>query len=71
MSHEQLESVLEGDDGDESSHAKPWDPKDIRVGTKPWSLRQVVDEIADATIDIAPDFQLTICMEGTTADPID
>jgi hypothetical protein len=58
MIDDTIERVLEGqDDEEEIARPKPWDPKDIRVGTKPWSLRQVVDEIADETIDIAPDFQ--------------
>jgi hypothetical protein len=35
----------------------PWDPNKIRVQTKPFSLRQVVDEISDGGIDLAPDFQ--------------
>jgi len=35
----------------------PWDPAKIRVTTKPWSLRQAVDDIKDGTIDLAPDFQ--------------
>ncbi|RKG94951.1 DUF262 domain-containing protein [Corallococcus carmarthensis] len=35
----------------------PWDPKKIRVSTKPWSLRQAIDDIADSTIDLTPDFQ--------------
>ena len=35
----------------------PWDPKKIRVTTKPWSLRQAVDDIDEGTIDLAPDFQ--------------
>jgi hypothetical protein len=57
MTDDTTEPEIEGDDGDESAKARPWDPRDIRVGTKQWSLRQVVDEINDGTIDIAPDFQ--------------
>jgi Protein of unknown function DUF262 len=51
------EPVLEGEDDDGTQKPRPWDPNKIRVGTKPWSLRQIVDEIQDDTIDIAPDFQ--------------
>lgn len=36
---------------------EPWDPEKIRVHTKHYSLRQVVDMIADGDIDLAPDFQ--------------
>jgi hypothetical protein len=43
--------------GEESASLKPWDPNKIRVSTRQYSLRQVVDEIADGTIDLAPDFQ--------------
>lgn len=35
----------------------PWDPRKIRVTTKPWSLRQAIDDINDGTIDLTPDFQ--------------
>lgn len=43
--------------GDASGSAKPWDPSRIRINTKPFSLRQVVDMINDGDIDLAPDFQ--------------
>ena len=36
---------------------EPWDPEKIRIHTKHYSLRQLVDMIADADIDLAPDFQ--------------
>ncbi len=36
---------------------KPWDPSKIRISTKPFSLRQVIDMIDDKDIDLAPDFQ--------------
>jgi hypothetical protein len=35
----------------------PWDPDKIRIHTKPFSLRQVIDMIKDKDIDLAPDFQ--------------
>ena len=35
----------------------PWDPEKIRINTKHYSLRQVVDMIEDDDIDLAPDFQ--------------
>ncbi|MDZ4320699.1 MAG: DUF262 domain-containing protein, partial [Phenylobacterium sp.] len=36
---------------------KPWDPAKIRITTKNFSLRDVVDQIEDGDIDLAPDFQ--------------
>ena len=36
---------------------EPWDPEKIRIQTKHYSLRQLVDMIADGDIDLAPDFQ--------------
>lgn len=45
------------DVGETAGEAKPWDPKKIRISTKPFSLRQVVDMIGDEDIDLAPDFQ--------------
>lgn len=42
---------------EEGPRRTPWDPKKIRVSTKPWSLRQAVDDIREGTIDVAPDFQ--------------
>ena len=36
---------------------EPWDPEKIRIHTKHYSLRQVVDMIAEGDIDLAPDFQ--------------
>ena len=41
----------------DAEEKKPWDPNKIRIQTKPFSLKQVVDEIGDNTIDLAPDFQ--------------
>lgn len=35
----------------------PWNPDDIRISTKPFSLRHIVDMISDAELDLAPDFQ--------------
>lgn len=36
---------------------KPWDPKKIRITTKSFSLREVMDQINDGDIDLSPDFQ--------------
>lgn len=39
------------------TEVKPWDPAKIRITTKHFSLRDVVDQIRDKEIDLAPDFQ--------------
>ena len=36
---------------------RPYDPDKIRVDPKSFSLKQILDEIADGGIDLAPDFQ--------------
>lgn len=64
-SHEPKEEFFENeatdieveDVGESHTVAKPWDPSKIRISTKPFSLRQVVDMIEDGDIDLAPDFQ--------------
>lgn len=45
-------------DGEASvADAKPWDPEKIRVTTKSFSLRNVLDMIECEDIELAPDFQ--------------
>lgn len=53
---------VDGFDNDEdlggrSSAIKPWDPGKIRITTKSFTLREVVDQIKDGDIDLSPDFQ--------------
>ena len=48
---------LEAEESSRSEEPEPWDPEKIRIHTKHYSLRQVVDMIADKDIDLAPDFQ--------------
>lgn len=48
---------LETDDSPRPDDPEPWDPEKIRIHTKHYSLRQVVDMITDGDIDLAPDFQ--------------
>ena len=36
---------------------RPWDPESIRVTTNSFSLRNMIDLIADGSLDLAPDFQ--------------
>ena len=48
---------LEVADPSPPEEPEPWDPEKIRIHTKHYSLRQVVDMIAEGDIDLAPDFQ--------------
>ena len=48
---------LEVEDPSPSEEPEPWDPEKIRIHTKHYSLRQVVEMIAEGDIDLAPDFQ--------------
>jgi len=50
----EVENVTEEGGPDEP---KPWDPDLIRIHARTFSLRQIVDMIEDADIDLAPDFQ--------------
>lgn len=43
--------------GGRSDSIKPWDPGKIRITTKSFTLREVVDQINDRDIDLSPDFQ--------------
>ena len=59
-----LEETLVGNDpevepDDEVFHDidHPWDPEDIRVSTRNFSLRNMIDMIAEGGLDLAPDFQ--------------
>jgi Protein of unknown function DUF262 len=45
------------DTGREDTNTKPWDPSKIRITTKNFSLREVVEQIRDGEIDLSPDFQ--------------
>ncbi|RKG70227.1 DUF262 domain-containing protein [Corallococcus exercitus] len=49
--------LLENAEPRDAEDKKPWDPNKIRIQTKQFSLKQVIDEIGDGTIDLAPDFQ--------------
>ena len=48
---------VENEGSPQPDEPEPWDPEKIRIHTKHYSLRQVVDMIADSDIDLAPDFQ--------------
>ncbi|KJC37145.1 hypothetical protein UP09_28285 [Bradyrhizobium sp. LTSP885] len=36
---------------------KPWDPKQIRITTKNYTLREVFSQLEEGELDLAPDFQ--------------
>ena len=48
---------VEVEDPPPPDEPEPWDPEKIRIHTKHYSLRQLVDMIADGEVDLAPDFQ--------------
>ncbi len=48
---------VETDESPSPDEPEPWDPEKIRIHTKHYSLRQLLDMIADGDIDLAPDFQ--------------
>ena len=48
---------VETEDSPSPDEPEPWDPEQIRIHTKHYSLRHLVDMIADGDVDLAPDFQ--------------
>lgn len=44
-------------EGAEISSDKPWNPDEIRVSTKQFSLRNTMDMIEDGSLELAPEFQ--------------
>lgn len=49
---------VEAEYGEEPpAYSGPWDPQDIRVSTKQFSLRNILDLIDDGDLELAPDFQ--------------
>ena len=58
-----LETFVDNDPEVEPDHEvfhdidHPWDPEDIRVSTRNFSLRNTIDMIAEGGLDLAPDFQ--------------
>lgn len=59
FSFEDTELKVEHEDATslDKNDAHPWDPEKIRISTKHFSLREVVDQINDGDIDLSPDFQ--------------
>jgi hypothetical protein len=65
-------SRLSGDDGDlgvelenagDGDTIKPWDPKQIRITTKNFTVREVYTQIMNDELDLAPDFQRSFVWE--------
>src|SRR6266481_565806 len=48
---------VEVEDTQEAPPLKPYDPEQIRVDSKTFSLRQVLDMIDEGDLELAPDFQ--------------
>ncbi|WP_248818378.1 DUF262 domain-containing protein [Frankia sp. AgB32] len=49
--------VEEEQDSDLQDIDRPWNPESIRVSTKSFSLRNMLDSIDEESLDLAPDFQ--------------
>jgi hypothetical protein len=49
--------VEEEDKSSDNSPSKPWDPKDIRITTKVFTIREIFTQIEEGELDLAPDFQ--------------
>jgi hypothetical protein len=48
---------IEGEDTESENTIKPWDPKQIRITTKNFTIREVYNQTMDGELDLAPDFQ--------------
>ncbi|MEY8870273.1 DUF262 domain-containing protein [Meridianimaribacter flavus] len=54
---ENEQSGTENSETEQVNEIQPFDPEDIKVHAKPFSLRLVSDMIEDGDIDLSPDFQ--------------
>ncbi|PSV56479.1 DUF262 domain-containing protein [Photobacterium sp. GB-3] len=54
---EELQVESEDSSNPDTKDIHPWDPEKIRITTKHFSLREVVEQINDGDIDLSPDFQ--------------
>lgn len=49
---------VEADEGEDTTEiSEPWRPDQIRVSTKNFSIRNILDMIAEQSLELAPDFQ--------------
>jgi hypothetical protein len=51
------EEGVESENKGEGDAIKPWDPKQIRITTKNFTVREVYTQISTEELDLAPDFQ--------------
>jgi Protein of unknown function DUF262 len=54
---ENVPTGVEVESDDQAGIARPWNPSDIRVSTKQFSLRNILDLIDEGDLELAPDFQ--------------
>lgn len=52
----QIEVAVEPEET-ETEGVKPWDPKQIRITTKNFTIREIYSQIEQDELDLAPDFQ--------------
>ncbi|WP_156246155.1 GmrSD restriction endonuclease domain-containing protein [Stutzerimonas frequens] len=57
MSQDSLGNLDDEDYSATDLVSKPWNPKDIRITTKTFSIREVYTQILERELDLAPDFQ--------------
>jgi Protein of unknown function DUF262 len=55
--NDSIDDMADDDTGDEEASVQPWDPRNIRITTKTFTLRDVFEQISSKDIDLAPDFQ--------------
>ncbi|WP_063060430.1 DUF262 domain-containing protein [Nocardia sienata] len=48
---------VEAPDADAPAIQRPWNPEEIRVNTSQFSLRNILDQIDEGSLELAPDFQ--------------
>lgn len=53
----QYDEMIDDEETETPGLTKPWDPKQIRITTKTFSVREVYNQIVDGETDLAPDFQ--------------
>ncbi|MEQ8322457.1 MAG: DUF262 domain-containing protein [Rhodospirillales bacterium] len=54
---DQEDQIESEDTSREESELKPWDPMEIRITTKSFTVREIFIQIEQGEIDLAPDFQ--------------
>jgi Protein of unknown function DUF262 len=52
-----IDDMADDDTVDGEASAQPWDPRNIRITTKTFTLRDVFEQISSGDIDLSPDFQ--------------